>query len=348
VLEALRGAVEARPTAALLEVACDVLLLDLDHDATPRSQLGPDWFVGAMERALDRGVSFASWVERRPGLEPRATALAALLPVPLAVRWFDGAWGFASDDARGDLASAIDRLVCAMKANAASGADISFDEIREALAEADPSAARMGDAVIARYARTREGRELARELRAIGALTEPLPAEMRPYWLALEERAVPYFAMLLEVALELEPPLPRKRALLKSFWARRPTLVARLEALRQSTEDECALVAELLEAHLLFDYEADLEDAASALDLALEGGAPARVARIVASAFVAAWTAAQPKPSGERFTVLLRRANRLVGKRARGSSQGGRRRRSSTQTKAAQQSLFDVLKRSAS
>jgi hypothetical protein len=169
---------------------------------------------------------------------------------------------------------------------------------------------------------------------------------MRPYWLALEERAVPYFGMLLEVALELEPPLPRKRALLRSFWARRPTLVARLEALRESIDDGHGRVAELLEAQLLFDYEADLEDAAAALELVFEGGASARVARIVASAFVAAWTAAQPKPSDGRFTVLLRRANRLAGKRARGSSQGGgKRRRSSTRTKAAQQSLLDVLER---
>jgi hypothetical protein len=329
----LQSVTEKAPSAALvLHVA------RIRHDAGDGHEHGPapDWLVRAVERVLQAPATLATALDARdenPAL--LAHALFVGLPIPLAVRAVDESWPHASDPVRGVLCRAVSELVERMKEQGSARraqAGLDLRQLRSMLEAMDPSAEDMSDEMLRAFSRSAEGRALSRELAWDTSLLEPLPESMRPHWQKLEAKVVAYDVSLLETALELETKPAARAALARQFWSRRPTLVARVQAIFETNQRELEQAEDLLREHLLDELVPGASDAGRAFELAEGAGAPHPLRRALSSALIEAVEREPAKATEPEVALVLRRARRLLGRdrnnaKKRSANRGKRKKR---------------------
>jgi hypothetical protein len=145
---------------------------------------------------------------------------------------------------------------------------------------------------------------------------------------------------LLAAAVELAGSTKERSAIVAQFWTRRPTLFARLAAVRQATEQTTNETVELLLEHLTRDLTLEQLDVARSVLWAKNGGAPLPLLRRLCKLLHEA-VARDGQPSGTaEVTEAIRLADVLLKskrakktapkKRATKTSQNKPRRKSGT------------------
>jgi hypothetical protein len=183
-------------------------------------------------------------------------------------------------------------------------------ELRSLLERVDPRVARMPGEILREFSRSEEGRAVLGELSREATASRVLPERMRPHWERIAAWVVPYDVSLLETALELESAKAARTKLVHQFWSRRPTLVSRVEALRDARA--FAHGRRLLFAHLLDELVPAPEDAARAFVRAEAQGGP-RELRITLALAVVEAVEREPGAAAEpSIASALRQAHRLL------------------------------------
>jgi hypothetical protein len=276
VLGLARAALEREPSAQLSLFAASVIHDRLaDEQSVCRHEPAPAWLINAVERALERPESFGAALDAA-GNDARMLAHALLggLPLELAVRVVDEAWLPASEDARQVLAETAEELVERMheaRSEPRAGAGMDVKVLREMAASLG-----MPDLSKSELRGLLASPDVAKMSALLGrdADGDALPVAMQPLWRKLEAHVVPYAASHLDTALCLAGEPAAKRALVQTFWSTRTTLVSRLRALADAGGQGLEAAESALEAQLFDQLECQALDAAQALYLAEQLGAP--------------------------------------------------------------------------
>jgi hypothetical protein len=340
-----RSLLAQRPS---LELALGVtqLLLDREDLRTDGSLLkqAPEWLITAFEALLAEPVALraalsdvAAGGAATPAAQ-RAVELFALLPVTVVARALDLSWSASSDEPlRELLATAAEDLVARMRSASAPS-----KQTRTPLPILRAMAAELGmfelsdatDAELRHFLSTPRGRLLECELSDAPDEAVPLSPVMRAMWQPLSARMLSYRPTLFAAAVELTSSTQERSAIVDQFWARRPTLLARLAAVRQATEETAEETVELLLEHLTRNLTLEQLDVARSVLWAERGGAPRPLRRRLCKLLHEAIARDGRPHDASEVTDAMRLADALVGserakkakpkKQARASKKGPR------------------------
>lgn len=301
---------------ALLRVSA-ILAMRAAHREEPVEL--PAWIGPVVERLLQQPADLAAAIGE-PQARGAALSLFDALPLALSVRACIALLPVANEPTRELLARAAEELALRMRAQpVAKGAVPALRELRAMLARFDPSMAEeMTDAELRRFLATSEGKALQRQLEKFGRfeLASAIPASFRTIFEQVAKPLLPYSVGLLDALLGFCEGKAEERALVDSFWSRRPSVAERFDALLAANRDEYDRALAVLERELLRDLAPQAEDAARALLSAERLAAPRGIRKKLAEALLKAVVATPAAEAAPKVAQALPFARRLVKPRA--------------------------------
>ncbi len=317
----LRVQLERAPTPRLLLRAFELCAAQREDrsSARDRDHEAPSWLLGAFEQALEQPATLAAALaglvrDRSVG----GLGVFDLVPIRLATTAIERLWAHGDDPQHEFLARAAEELYARMKA-ASEPPNSKRSEaraMRMLRVMAGGFADDLSDAQLRKYFDTPQGRSLRQHLTDVDTFDAPLSPVMEKLWSTIEERVVPFRLSLLEATLERSPKPAERRTLARCFWARRPTLLTRIETLRQANGDGLILAEKLLQAELMTALVPEPLDAARALLYAHAVGAPRDLLAAVARALLEAAERTPVTGEAPELAQALRLAAKLTRKRA--------------------------------
>jgi hypothetical protein len=255
----------------------------------------PEFVIRGIEELLDRPGALAGVLAALP-VPTRQGVLAAVprsLPLELAERFLDEAWGCEEAIPREAWLDALDALLLEARMSAARGVPVERIEemmVMEAVMASGvvPGPEQLGE--LRRILRSPEGRRTARQLEAMEAESEgrPLPPAGKRIWARFAARALPFGLPYLELALEQGARKPERIRIVSIYLGeerrRVPDVV---EALAGAEREEFPRSAKALVEYLLEGSKGKRELAAQALVYARRRGLRRGICGPLARAFEA-------------------------------------------------------------